>query len=253
MSPPQPTSAPGRGTPRSVPRHARPLLTLLLATVALAPACNAPGDKTCESACPPDTAGSSSSGDPTTGAPTTGTTGEPTSTATDASSGGSSGPPPSACDGDFPRVRLSTSMGDMVVMLDAVKAPVTVANFLHYVETGFYAGTIFHRVIDDFVVQGGGFTADGVMRPTDPPIPLEIIPGATHVDGAIGMARTNDPDSATSQFYLCDGPQPGLDGDYAMFGAVVEGFDVLAAISAVATDANDVPLEDVVLLSATCE
>ncbi len=172
---------------------------------------------------------------------------------TSSSSGSSTGVVPAGCDVDFPRVRLETSMGDMVVMLDAVHVPITVANFIHYVEADFYAGTIFHRVIDGFVIQGGGFTPDGKEKPTDPPIPLEIAPGAAHVDGAIAMARTNEPDSATAQFYLCDGPQPGLDGNYAVFGVLVEGFEVLHAISAVATDGNDTPTTDVVLLSVTCE
>lgn len=141
----------------------------------------------------------------------------------------------------------------MVVQLDAVNAPITVANFISYVEAQFYDDTIFHRVIDGFVAQGGGFTTGLQMKPTMSPIPLEIGPGLVHVDGAIGMARTNDPNSATSQFYLCDGPQPNLDGAYAVFGVLVEGFDVLAAISAVPTDGSDMPLTQVVLNAATCE
>ena len=144
-------------------------------------------------------------------------------------------------------------MGDLVVVLDAVNVPITTANFLDYVEKGFYAGTIFHRVIDGFVIQGGGFTADLQEKPTDPPIPLEIVPGAKHVDGAIAMARTDVEDSATAQFYVCDGAQPGLDGAYAVFGVLVEGFDVLHAISAVKVDANDTPIAAVTILSATCE
>jgi len=144
-------------------------------------------------------------------------------------------------------------MGDMVVMLDGVNAPISVANFIHYVEADFYAGTIFHRVLDGFVIQGGGYTADLQEKPTEPPIPLEVVPGLTHIDGAIAMARTMEPDSATSQFYICDGPQHGLDGDYAVFGVLVEGFDVRDAISAVATDGADTPLADVIILSATCE
>jgi len=148
-------------------------------------------------------------------------------------------------------------MGDMVVQLDAVNAPITTANFIHYVESGFYDGTIFHRVIDGFVMQGGGLLPDLAEKPADPPIPLEISPALTHVDGAIAMARTNVPDSATSQFYICDGPQHFLDGDYAAFGVLVEGFDVRDAISAVQTASegiyDDVPVTDVIITSATCE
>ncbi len=191
------------------------------------------------------------------GASTT-TSGAPTSTGLDAPTGSTAsdsgtGAPLSPCEGDTPRVRLVTSMGDMVVMLDAVNAPISVANFIHYVETDFYAGTIFHRVIDGFVIQGGGFTPDLQQKPTDPPIPLEIVPGLTHIDGAIAMARTPDPDSATSQFYICDGPQHGLDKDYAVFGVLVEGADVRDAISAVATNADGVPAQPVIIMSATCE
>ncbi len=182
------------------------------------------------------------------------TSGTPTSTGLETTGADSTtGAPLNPCEGDTPRVRLVTSMGDMVVMLDAVNAPITVANFIHYVETDFYAGTIFHRVLDGFVIQGGGFTTDMQQKPTDPPIPLEIVPGLTHIDGAIAMARTNVPDSATSQFYICDGPQHGLDDQYAVFGVLVEGADVRDAISAVMVVGDGVPVEDVIIMSATCE
>jgi len=148
-------------------------------------------------------------------------------------------------------------MGDLVVQLDAVNAPNTVANFVHYVESGFYVDTIFHRVVPDFVIQGGGLTADLQEKPTDPPIALETSPALKHVNGAISMARTNDPNSATSQFFICDGPQDFLDGQYAAFGVLVEGFDVLSAIISVPTETvgiyEGVPVEDVLILSATCE
>jgi len=180
---------------------------------------------------------------------TTGMTGMTSSTGSESSTGAL----PVGCEGDTPRVRLVTNMGDMVVMLDAVNAPITVANFIGYVEADFYAGTIFHRVIDGFVLQGGGFTPDLQQKPTDPPIPLEIVPGLTHIDGAIAMARTDVLDSATSQFYICDGPQHFLDGDYAVFGVLIEGFEVRDAISALQVDGNDTPLEDVIIMSATCE
>ncbi|PCC73930.1 Peptidyl-prolyl cis-trans isomerase (rotamase)-cyclophilin family [Nannocystis exedens] len=188
--------------------------------------------------------------DVTTAADTTTT---PTTDATTTTTGVMPGP----CEGEAPRIRLSTTMGDLVVQLDAVNAPLTTANFLHYVESGFYDGTIFHRTIDDFVIQGGGLLPDLSTKPTDPPIPLETSPALTHVDGAISMARTNDPNSATSQFFLCDGPQHFLDGDYAAFGVLVEGFDVLAAIAAVPTASengyDDVPVTDVIVNSAACE
>lgn len=204
------------------------------------------------------TAGTSSASTSDTPTSSDATTASPATTdATDAATsvgpGSSTGPAPGSCEGDAPRVRLETTLGDLVVLLDAVNAPITVANFVHYVEAGFYSDTIFHRVIDGFVVQGGGYGVDLQMKPTDAPIPLEIGPGLLHVDGAIGMARTMEPNSATSQFYLCDGPQPGLDGSYAVFGVLVEGADVLDAISAVATDPSDTPIEPVILLSATCE
>ncbi|WP_434425709.1 peptidylprolyl isomerase [Nannocystis pusilla] len=144
---------------------------------------------------------------------------------TDGTTTTTTGVMPGACEGDAPRIRISTTLGDMVVQLDAVNAPITTANFVHYVETGFYDGTIFHRVIDGFVIQGGGLLPDLSSKPTDPPIPLEVSPALTHVDGAISMARTNDPNSATSQFYICDGPQDFLDGQYAAFGVLVEGFE----------------------------
>ena len=203
----------------------------------------------------------------TTAAETTTTTAAPTSegTTVDTTDGTTSstttstttGVMPGPCEGEAPRIRLSTTLGDMVVQLDAVNAPITTANFVHYVETGFYDGTIFHRVIDGFVIQGGGLLPDLSSKPTDPPIPLETSPALTHVDGAISMARTNDPNSATSQFYICDGPQDFLDGQYAAFGVLVEGFDVLAAISGVPTGSengyDDVPVTDVIVNSATCE
>lgn len=193
--------------------------------------------------------------DGTSNGPTTDTPG--TTTNPPGETGDSSGGAPVGCEGDAPKIRFVTTMGDMVVQLDAVNAPVTVENFVHYVEAGFFDGTIFHRVIPDFVIQGGGFTPGLQMKPTDPPIPLETSPALLHVDGAISMARTNDPNSATSQFFICDGAQPGLDGQYAAFGVLVEGFDVLAAITAVQTTTMgpymDVPVEDIVVMSATCE
>jgi len=102
--------------------------------------------------------------------------------------------------------------------------PITTENFIDLAESGHYDGVVFHRIVDEFVIQtgyGGGSST----------IPLEIHPNATHVDGAVGMARSDDPDSAEDQFYICDGPQPGLDGDYAVFGIVIEGMEIVRVIA----------------------
>lgn len=152
-----------------------------------------------------------------------------------------------------PVVRIETSMGVIRVRLDQEHAPVSVANFLQYVRSGFYDGTIFHRVIDDFMIQGGGFTHGMVRKQTRPPITLEISPALTHVDGAVAMARTSDPNSATAQFYICDGAQPRLDGQYAVFGQTIDGMDVVRAIASTSTGPGDVPRADVVLLSVRAE
>lgn len=188
--------------------------------------------------------------DPTS---TTTTTGDATTAETTDPSTTTTGLAP--CEGDAPKIKFSTTLGDMVLQLDAINAPNTTANFISYVQDGFYDDTIFHRVIDGFVIQGGGFTPELQQKQTKPPIALEISP-LKHIDGAISMARTNDPNSATSQFFVCDGPQAGLDGNYAVFGVLVEGFDVLAAISAVPVgDENgftDVPVEDVIVNEAVC-
>jgi len=150
-------------------------------------------------------------------------------------------------------VRIETSMGTIRARLDAEHAPVSVANFLRYVRDGFYDGTIFHRVIDDFMIQGGGFLPGMVRKPTREPIILEVSPALTHTDGALAMARTSDPNSATAQFYLCDGAQPRLDGQYAVFGQVIDGMDVLRRIAASPTGANDVPQLDVIIRSIRVE
>lgn len=164
------------------------------------------------------------------------------------------------CIGDAPIVVLETSLGTLVLQLDAVQAPITVANFLGYVSSGFYDGTIFHRVIDGFVIQGGGYRPGLLLEQTVGPIPLELDPDLTHVDGAIAMARSQDPDTAESQWYITDAAQPGLDGNYAVFGALIDGFDVRNAISAVATHTvewmgfllENVPVEDVLVSAAYC-
>lgn len=104
--------------------------------------------------------------------------------------------------------------------------PITTENFIGLAESGHYDGVLFHRIVDDFVIQTGDGGGSGT-------IPLEIHENATHVDGAVGMARSDDPDSAEDQFYICDGPQSGLDGDYAVFGIVIEGMEVVRDIAQV--------------------
>jgi cyclophilin family peptidyl-prolyl cis-trans isomerase len=166
----------------------------------------------------------------------------------------------SPCMSDTPIVVLETSMGVMVVQLDAVRAPITVENFINYVEMQFYDGTIFHRVWDGFVVQGGGYEPGLVLKPTLGPIVREIHPELRHVDGAIAMARSMEPDTAESQFYITDGAQPDLDDKYAVFGVIIDGLPVRDAISSVPVqnvpwmgfELDHVPLTDVVLESAYC-
>lgn len=138
-------------------------------------------------------------------------------------------------------VKLTTSMGDIVVQLDAAKAPKTVENFLAYVKDKHYDGTIFHRVIDGFMVQGGGFTADMVQKPTKAPIALEADNGLKNDTYTVAMARTSNPHSATSQFFInvknnsmLNAPQPDGYG-YAVFGKVIGGTDVVDKIRMVAT------------------
>jgi len=158
------------------------------------------------------------------------------------------------------QVKLETSMGDIVIELNEEESPITVKNFLRYVEEGFYDGTIFHRVIADFMVQGGGFTADMREKQTHRPIVNEASNGLKNDRGTIAMARTANPDSATSQFFInhknndflnySGQSKPG----YTVFGKVVEGIDVVDAIAAVKTTRkgrySDVPVEPVVIKSA---
>lgn len=168
-----------------------------------------------------------------------------------------------AAEGVNPVVILDTSMGRITLELDAAKAPKTVDNFLAYVGSGHYNGTIFHRVIADFMIQGGGFTPQMVQKPTRPPIVNEADSGLLNARGAIAMARTPDPHSATAQFFINlkdnaflnhTGKNPRGWG-YAVFGRVTEGMEVVDAIARVKTGAKgmhrDVPLEDVLIKSAT--
>ena len=139
------------------------------------------------------------------------------------------------------KVRLATSAGDIVIELDAAKAPGTVANFMSYVRAGHYDGTVFHRVIDGFMIQGGGMDARLREKPTKAPIKLEAGNGLSNVRGTLAMARTNNPDSATAQFFINVVDNPRLDsfgGGYAVFGRVVEGMDVVDRIRAVPTQAQ---------------
>jgi peptidyl-prolyl cis-trans isomerase A (cyclophilin A) len=157
-------------------------------------------------------------------------------------------------------VKLSTSMGDIVIALDAQKAPKTVANFVQYVKAGHYNGTLFHRVIDSFMVQGGGMNADMSEKPTRAPIPLEAGNGLSNARGTLAMARTNAPDSATAQFFINVVDNQRLDsygGGYAVFGKVVEGMDVVDKIRTVPV-ANkgghqNVPVTPIVIKQATLQ
>jgi peptidyl-prolyl cis-trans isomerase A (cyclophilin A) len=162
-----------------------------------------------------------------------------------------------------PRVRLSTTLGDIELELDAAKAPVTVANFIRYVEDGHYDGTVFHRAIDGFMIQGGGYTADLRQKPTRAPIRLEADNGLRNMRGTIAMARTSDPHSATAQFFINVVDNPGLDAPrpdghgYAVFGKVIAGMDVVDKIRAVPVGRQGmhqhVPLTPVTIVKATLE
>lgn len=160
-------------------------------------------------------------------------------------------------------VKLSTNFGDITIELDAEKAPITAANFLQYVESGFYENVIFHRVINGFMIQGGGFDTNMKQKPTEASIKNEANNGLSNDKYTIAMARTSVPDSASSQFFINvsdndflnhTAPTPSGWG-YCVFGKVVEGMDVVDAIKAVPTTSRaghqDVPVEPVVILKAT--
>jgi len=159
---------------------------------------------------------------------------------------------------DAPKVKLATSMGDIVLQLDPAKAPKSVENFLAYVNAKHYDGTIFHRVIGTFMIQGGGFTTDMKQKPTNPPIPLEARNGLKNDTYTVAMARTNNPNSATAQFFINVKNNDFLnaanspDGNgYAVFGKVISGTEVVDKIKAVPTAGADVPTTPVVITSAT--
>ena len=165
---------------------------------------------------------------------------------------------PEATTDHFIYVNVETSEGDFVLELDSGRAPVTVNNFLTYVDEGFYDGTIFHRVIDNFMIQGGGFTADGQQKPTNDPIMLESQTGLKNNVGTVAMARTNAPNSATAQFFINVKDNdflnytPGNPG-YAVFGKVASGMETVNAIRGVETGTfqqmGDWPVEPVIIKS----
>ncbi|MBZ0115107.1 MAG: peptidyl-prolyl cis-trans isomerase [Thermoanaerobaculia bacterium] len=160
-----------------------------------------------------------------------------------------------------PKVEIVTSMGAIVVELDSEKAPLSVENFLGYVDAGFYDGTVFHRVIPSFMIQGGGFTADMTKKDVRAGIQNEADNGRKNTRGTVAMARTGDPHSASSQFFINHADNGPLDHTgknsrgwgYAVFGDVVEGMDVVDAIAAVKTGSRgpfrDVPVEPVTIES----
>ena len=162
-------------------------------------------------------------------------------------------------------VKMTTNKGDIIIELDRVKAPISTENFLKYVNKGQYNGTVFHRVIKDFMIQGGGFDGTLTEKPTEAPIKNECTNGLSNARGTIAMARTNDPNSATAQFYINTVDNKMLDGrpgrpGYAVFGKVVDGMNTVDAIRAVKTGqkmANtrggqgpmgDVPMETVEII-----
>lgn len=162
-----------------------------------------------------------------------------------------------------PRVKLQTNQGDILIELNAEKAPNTVANFLNYVNSGFYDGTVFHRVINNFMIQGGGFEAGMKQKPTEAPVKNEADNGLKNNKYTLAMARTSDPHSATAQFFInvadndflnFTAPTPNGWG-YAVFGQVVEGTEIVDKIKGVRTGNKgfhqDVPVEDVIIEKAT--
>ncbi len=173
--------------------------------------------------------------------------------------------PTAATTAKAPKVRLKTTQGDIVLELNAEKAPVTVENFLSYVKKKQYDGTVFHRVINGFMIQGGGFTQEGNVlteKATGKGIINEGKNGLSNARGTIAMARTSDPNSATAQFFINVSDNLALNypsnGGYAVFGKVVEGMDVVDKIKAVKTRADarlggDVPVEAITIKSASAE
>jgi len=162
-----------------------------------------------------------------------------------------------------PKALMQTNQGDITLELDQEKAPVTVANFLRYVDEGFYDGTLFHRVIEGFMIQGGGYDTDYQRKPAHEPIANEADNGLTNTRGSIALARTSDPNSATAQFFINHSDNPNLDHTaktmrgwgYAVFGRVIEGMDVVDRIATQPTGMHsglqDVPREPVIIERVT--
>ena len=161
-----------------------------------------------------------------------------------------------------PQVELKTTMGDIVLELDHDKAPKSVDNFLAYVKSGYYKNTIFHRVIDGFMIQGGGYDEKLKGKPTNKPIPLEASNGLHNVKYSLAMARMGEPNSATSQWFInvednagLDAPGPDGSGGYAVFGHVIKGQETVDKIKAVLVDDKgmfqNLPVVPVVVKSAT--
>lgn len=165
-----------------------------------------------------------------------------------------------------PKVEVKTTLGSFIVELDSTKAPKSTTNFLNYVKSGFYNGIIFHRVIDGFMIQGGGFTAEMVQKPTQAPIPSEAQNGLKNQAYTLAMARTSDPDSATAQFFINVKDNEALNypnaagNGYTVFGKVISGMQTIDAIKKVQTTTvnvpgagrfADVPTVPVVIQSAT--
>ena len=162
-----------------------------------------------------------------------------------------------------PQVEIKTNLGSIIIELNSDKAPKSVENFLQYVKDGHYKGTIFHRVIPNFLVQGGGFSADFAQKKTRPPIPIEANNGLRNDTGTVAMARTSDPNSATAQFFINHrnndflnhtAPTPQGWG-YAVFGKVIKGMDVVNKIAAIPTGPrgpfpSDVPSQQVIIEDA---
>lgn len=161
----------------------------------------------------------------------------------------------------YPQVKFETSKGIIIVELDRVKAPITVDNFLTYVVKGEYSNTIFHRVISDFIVQGGGYDADFVVKKTNENIVNESGNGLKNIIGTIAMAKENQPHTANRQFFfnVADNSSldPGRRWGYTVFGSIVEGEDIVIAMAKVKTEYNDtigwddVPVEPIILIKAT--
>jgi peptidyl-prolyl cis-trans isomerase B (cyclophilin B) len=180
-----------------------------------------------------------------------------------AASAASAAQAPAPAPAKNPRVALETSKGKIVIELQAAKAPKSTENFLSYVRAGFYDGTIFHRVIDNFMIQGGGFNADMTQKQAKAPIQNEADNGLKNDKYTVAMARTNDPHSASSQFFISTKDNAFLNHSakslqgwgYAVFGKVVEGFDVVDAIGKTPTTTKsgfqDVPVTTVTLKKAT--